>query len=358
MTRLPDMPDRKEARKQASKQAWGVAARPNGPPKPTDFVFKDEPIGDVGEGEVLLETLYLGIAPVMRMYMMNGPECPMPMAGEHPLAMGDTIHGRGVARVLESRHPDYAVGDVVQGQLGWQTHKISKMTARERFLLVTEHDLSYALAVRILSMTGLTAYSAYKYRCDPKAGETLVVSGAAGGVGHLIVQLAKADGLRVVGIAGGPDKCAIVSDLGADAVIDYKAEDVAARISETCPDGIDIYFDNVGGEILMACLDNLAMSGRVLLCGSISEYGRAEPFGLTNYTRLRRAEADMRGYFVYNHLHRFDETVSALAGMIRAGTLKPLVDELVGFDKMPEALIGVYDGTNVGTRCVKVKLDD
>jgi hypothetical protein len=335
-----------------------VAQRPEGKPKPEDFLFKEEPIPALEEGEVLLETLYLGIAPVMRMYMMNGPDSPNRIAGEPPLEIGDTIHGRGVARVIETRHPDYAVGDVVQGQLGWQTHKISKMTAAERFLRVTEHDLSYALAVRILSMTGLTAYTSYRYRCDAKAGETLLVSGAAGGVGHMVVQLAKADGLRVIGLAGGAEKCAIVKKLGADAVIDYKAEDVGTAIDRHAPDGLDIYYDNVGGEILMAALDRLKMGARVLLCGSISEYGRKEPFGLTNYTALRRAEADMRGYFVYNHLHRFDETVRTLSGMIRDGAMTPLVDELVGFDKMPEALMGVYDGTNVGTRCVKVKLDD
>jgi len=340
------------------KKCWGVAARPMGKPAASDFVLSEQPIGSVDDGEVLLETLYLGIAPVMRMYMMNGPECPMPMAGEAPLAIGDTIHGRGVARVLASRHDDYDVGDVVQGQLGWQTHKISRMTAAERFLPVEHHDLSLALAVRILSMTGLTAYTGYKDRCDPKPGETILVTGAAGGVGHLVVQLAMMDGLRVIGVAGGPDKCAVVSDLGADAVIDYKSEDVGARLDVLAPNGLDIYFDNVGGEILMAALDRLSLGARVLLCGSISEYGRAEPFGLTNYTRLRRAEADMRGYFVYNHLHNFGVASDALADAIRNKTLKPLIDELVGFERMPEALIGVYDGANVGTRCVKVKLND
>ena len=341
-----------------TKLCWGVAARPEGKPRPSDFVLTERPVGEVGDGEVLLETLYLGIAPVMRMYMMNAPDAPLKIAGEAPLAIGDTIHGRGVARVLASRHPDHAEGDVVQGQLGWQTYKISRMTPGERFLPVRHHDLSFALAVRILSMTGLTAYTAYRDRCGPKAGETLLVSGAAGGVGHLVVQLAKADGLRVIGIAGGPEKCAVVERLGADAVIDYKSEDVAARLDALASDGLDIYFDNVGGEILMAALERLRPRARVLLCGSISEYGRAEPFGLTNYTRLRRAEADMRGYFVYNHLHGFERATDALAGMIRTGTLEPLVDELVGFERMPEALIGVYDGTNVGTRCVKVKLDE
>ena len=332
---------------------WCVGARPVGRPKPTDFLYREAPVQKPEKGEVLLHTLYLGIAPVMRMYMMDRAATGT-ITSEPPLAIGDVIHGRGVARVVESHHPDYRPGDVVQGQIGWQTHKVSRMTAAERFLPVRHHDLSYALAVRILSMTGLTAYTSYTHRCAPKAGETLVVSGAAGGVGHQIVQLAKADGLRVIGIAGGARKCDIVRGLGADATIDYKNESVPDRLDALAPGGIDIYYDNVGGEILMACLERLALGARILLCGSISEYGRAEPFGLTNYTRLRGAEADMRGYFVYNWLHRFDESIGALADMIRAGTLRPLVDELDGFDKMPEALIGVYAGDNVGTRCVKV----
>jgi len=332
---------------------WGVGARPEGKPKPSDFLYKESPMPTAGEGEVLLETLYLGIAPVMRMYMMNSP-----MSNEAPLDIGDVIHGRGVARVLESRHPDYKVGEIVQGQLGWQTHKVSKMTPGERFLKVKHHDLSYAHSVRILSMTGLTAYTAFFDQGQPKKGETVVVSGAAGGVGHMVVQMAKIVGCRVIGIAGGPEKCGIVSGLGADEMIDYKADDVAAKIAEYCPDGMDIYFDNVGGEILEACLENLAYNARIILCGSISEYARKEKFGLKNYTKTRDANATMHGYFVYNYLDQFDTCNAQLAEWISSKQMTPLIDELIGFDKMPEALIGVYTGTNIGTRCVKVKLDE
>jgi len=332
---------------------WCVGARPDGKPKPSDFLFKETPIPSAGEGEVLLETLYLGIAPVMRMYMMNADA-----GGEPPLAIGDVIHGRGVARILESYHPDYKKGEIVQGQLGWQTHKVSKMTARERFLKVKHHELSYAHSVRILSMTGLTAYTSFMQQGQPKEGDVVVVSGAAGGVGHMVVQMAKIKGCYVIGIAGGPKKCGIVSDLGADAMIDYKNEEVPARIAELCPKGMNIYYDNVGGEILEACLDNLAYNARIVLCGSISEYTREEKFGLKNYAMLRRANATMHGYFVYNYLDDFDSTNAQLAKWIASGEMTPLIDELVGFDKMPEALIGVYDGTNIGTRCVKVKLDD
>ena len=332
---------------------WCVGARPEGKPKPSDFLYKESPIPKAGEGEVLLETLYLGIAPVMRMYMMN-----LPTAGESPLAIGDVIHGRGVARVLESHHPDFKAGDIVQGQLGWQTYKVSKMTERERFLKVKHHELSYAHSVRILSMTGLTAYTSFFEQGQPKKDEVVVVSGAAGGVGHMVVQIAKIMGCHVIGIAGGPEKCAIVTNLGADAMIDYKNEDVPARIAELCPNGMDIYYDNVGGEILEACLDNLAYNARIVLCGSISEYTREEKFGLKNYAMLRRSNATMHGYFVYNYLDQFDSTNAQLAEWIASKQMTPLIDELVGFDTMPQALMGVYEGTNIGTRCVKVKLDD
>jgi NADPH-dependent curcumin reductase CurA len=332
---------------------WCVGARPEGKPKPTDFLYKESAMPVAGEGEVLLETLYLGIAPVMRMYMMNAT-----IGGEPPLAIGDVIHGRGVARVLESHHPNYAIGEIVQGQLGWQSYKVSKMTPRERFLKVKHHELSYAHSVRILSMTGLTAHTSFMQQGQPKEGDVVVVSGAAGGVGHMVVQMAKIKGCRVIGIAGGPKKCAIVTGLGADAMIDYKNESVPARIAELCPDGMDIYYDNVGGEILEACLENLAYDARIVLCGSISEYTREEQFGLKNYTKLRNANAIMHGYMVYNYIDEFDATNAQLANWIASGQMIPLIDELIGFDKMPEALIGVYDGSNVGTRCVKVKLDD
>lgn len=329
---------------------WCVGARPVGKPKPSDFLYQESPIPTPAEGEVLLETLYLGIAPVMRMYMMNSV-----MSNEAPLDIGDVIHGRGVAHILKSNHSDWKVGEIVQGQMGWQTHKVSKMTAGERFLRVKHHELSYAHSVRILSMTGLTAYTAFFDQGQPKAGEVVLVSGAAGGVGHMVVQMAKITGCTVIGIAGGAKKCAIVKDLGADHVIDYKNDDVAARIAELSGGKIDIYFDNVGGETLEAALENLAYNARVVLCGSISEYTRKEKFGLSNYHRVRDVNAVMHGYFVYNYLDQFDSCNAQLADWIKSGQMKPLIDQLDGFEKMPEALMGVYDGTNIGTRCVKVK---
>ena len=328
---------------------WCVGARPVGKPVAEDFKYQEVPRPVASDGEVLLETLYLGIAPVMRMYMQG-----ISAAGERPLDIGDVIHGRGVARVLESHHPDYEAGDIVQGQLGWQTYKVSKMTAQERFFKVKHHDVGYALSVRMLSMTGLTAYTSFFEQGQPQKGDVVLVSGAAGGVGHMVTQMAKISGCKVIGIAGGPKKCQIVTDLGADHVIDYKNEDVAERVAELCPDGLDIYYDNVGGEILMAALEYLAMNARIVLCGSISEYAREEPFGLSNYTRLRAANATMHGYFVYNYLHKFEESNDWLAAHVTNGKMKPLMDVLDGFEKMPEALMGVYEGKNIGMRCVRV----
>lgn len=331
-----------------SNSQWRIASRPVGKPKLSDFEYAEVPVPTCTDGQVLLKTLYLGIAPVMRMYM-QGTDA----AGEKALEIGDVIHGRGVAEVIESKHPAYDVGDIVQGQLGWQTHKASFMTPQEKFFKVKHHDVSYALSVRMLSMTGLTAWSGLNF-AEPKSGDVVVVSGAAGGVGHMVVQMAKILGCHVVGIAGGAEKCRIVTELGADAIIDYKSEDVAARVVELCPDGIDIYFDNVGGEILAACLNNLAYDARILLCGSISEYARSEPFGLSNYVKLRAKNAVMKGYFVYNYLDQFDACNAQLAEWYKTKQMTPLLDVLEGFDKMPEALMGVYDGTNIGMRCVRV----
>jgi len=332
---------------------WCVGARPVGKPKLTDFLYKETNIPRPHEGEVLLKTMYNGIAPVMRMYMQGKSA-----AGETPLDIGEVIHGRGVARVIESHHPNYSVGDVVQGQLGWQTYKVSQMTSGERFFKIRHHDIPYALSVRMLSMTGLTAWTSFFEQGKPHKGETVLVSGAAGGVGHMVVQMAKIMGCHVVGIAGGVQKCTAVQALGADAMIDYKNENVATRIRELCPDGVDIYYDNVGGEILTAALDNLAMNARIILCGSISEYARPDPFGLTNYTNLRRVNAAMHGYFVYNYLHRFEACNDQLAAWYKSGELKPLLDIVDGFDKLPSALIGVYDGANIGMRCVRVNDDE
>lgn len=335
---------------------WVVAEHPVTSLDANHFGYQEVAIPAVGEGEVLLKSHYLNVAPVMRMYMMadrGDRETP-----ESALKIGDVIHGRGVAQVLQSRHPGFAAGDFVHGQLGWQSHKVSAITPQERFIKMSPRGLPVLYGLSALGMTGYSAWCGLVVRGQPQRGDAVLVSGAAGGVGSLVVQIAKAMGCSpVVGIAGGELKCETVRELGADATIDYKNDDTASRIHELFPDGIDIYFDNVGGEILEASLDNLGRGARVVLCGSISEYQRSEPFGPRNYTKLRGGDADMRGFFVYNHADTYPAAETEMAGWIHEGKLRALVDISDGFDQLPAALMGLYEGTNLGKRIVRVDPD-
>jgi NADPH-dependent curcumin reductase CurA len=329
---------------------WRVAARPVGNVRSTDFSYTEVAIPQAGEGEFLLKTLYLGLAPVMRMYMQGTGA-----AGERVLQIGDVIHGRGVAQVIESKHPDFQVGEIVQGQCGWQTYKVSTGSPRERFSKCRDYGLPYALFAGVLGMTGLSAYGGFMDCARPKAGDLAVVSGAAGGVGSIVVQMARILGCKVIGVAGGPEKCEFIKGLACDEAIDYKNDDFEEKITQFCPQGMDIYFDNVGGEILSACLEHLAFHARIVLCGSISEYTRKEPFGLTNYTRLRAVNGSMKGFFVYNYEDRFYEATDQFAEWIKAGELEPVQDMVEGFENMPKALAQLYDGSNVGVQCCSVR---
>lgn len=331
---------------------WTVAERPVQDLSEHHFGYREVPIAVPKPGEVLLKTHYLNVAPVMRMYMMaeGGGE-----STESVLALGDVIHGRGVAEVLESHHPDFAPGDFVHGQLGWQTHKVSALTKQEKFVKMRRRGVPAWYGLSALGMTGYSAWCGFVSRGEPSPGEAVLVSGAAGGVGSLVVQIARARGCSpVIGIAGGPEKCALVESLGADAAIDYRNDDVPARLTELFPRGMDIYFDNVGGELLEAALEQLAPRARVVLCGSISEYTREEPFGPRNYTRLRKGDSDMRGFFVYNHADEFEAAETEMAAWIRAGRLRGLVDFSDGFETLPEALMGLYTGSNFGKRMVRI----
>lgn len=329
---------------------WRVARRPDGNVVREDFEFREEAVPVPAEGEFLLRILYLNLAPVMRMYMSGDS-----IAGEAPLAIGDIVHGRGVAEVVESHHPDFEAGSIVQGQTGWQTWKVSRGTDRERFRRIPDRGVPYSIGLSTFGMTGFSAYFGFLDCGRPRADDVVVVSGAAGGVGSHVVQLAKIHCDRVIGIAGGEEKCRFIESLGCDAALDYKAGDIARQLSEACPDGIDLYFDNVGGETLAACLDNLAQNSRIVLCGSISEYLRDEPFGLTNYTRLRRSNSTMQGFFIYNHAEDFDRAEQDLGDWIADGRLTPVEYVVDGFDAMPDALASLYDGRNKGVTLCRVR---
>lgn len=331
-------------------QQWTVAEHPETVLEAAHFKLREIPVPPLESGQALLRTHLLNIAPVMRMYMMRGGA-----ANEPPLEIGDVIHGRGVAEVIDSRHPDFAPGSFVQGQIGWQTYKVTHFTSRERFRPLGRHGLPIHYALSALGMTGFSAYCGFVTRAAAARGDRVLVSGAAGGVGSLVVQMARIIGAeQIVGIAGGAEKCALVRELGCDDAIDYKAEDPRAPIAERFPDGIDLYFDNVGGEILEAALDCLALNARVLLCGSISEYQRETRFAPSNYTNLRAKNAELRGFFVYNHAQEFDAAEHAMATWIREGRLRVVADEIEGFERMPEALMGMFTATGGGKRYVKL----
>jgi NADPH-dependent curcumin reductase CurA len=330
---------------------WRVARAPQGNVVPEDFAFTTEAVPEPGPDEVLLRTHYLGLAPVMRFYMQGTGA-----AGEPVLKPGDVIHGRGVAQIVKSRKAGWPEGMMVQGQMGWQTWKVSSLTPRERFMPMPNNGLPAALGSGVLGMTGLSAHAGLFAIGDPRPGDAMVLSGAAGGVGSMVLQMAAhVVGCDVVGIAGGAAKCAFVKALGASATIDYRTEDIPARLDALRPHGIDLYFDNVGGETLEACLERLRMNARIVLCGSISEYTRAQKYALPNYTRLRVTDSRMQGFFVYNHMARWEPIMEEIAGWIHDGRLKPVQDVIDGFENMPRALANLYYGANVGVQCCSVR---
>ncbi len=331
---------------------WTVAEHPISELVEKHFKYQESSVSKLVEGEVLLKTHYLNIAPVMRMYMMKGGAG---ISREKHLKIGEVIHGRGIAEVLESFHPDYQVGDFVHGQIGWQTYKVSQMKQEERFIKMKKRNLPVHYGLSALGMTGYSAYCGFMDRGQPHAGDTVLVSGAAGGVGSLVIQIAKAIGCKkVVGIAGGPEKCAIAMSLGADDMIDYKKDDIESKLDEYMPEGFDVFFDNVGGAILESSLNFMKRGARVVLCGGISEYTLPVRPIPQNIMSIRSKAASILGFLVYNHTHQFSEAEDKMAGWITDNKLSPLVDMVDGFDKMPEALMGLYSGTNIGKRIVKV----
>ncbi len=329
---------------------WRIARRPSGNVVNEDFSYHEEEIPVIRNNELLLKTLYLNLAPVMRMYMSGES-----IAGEKGLDIGEIIHGRGVAEVIESNNSAYKPGDIIQGQIGWQTFKKTKVTEKERFRKMNDCGLPFSLGLSTLGMTGLSAYFGLLACGKPKKNETIVVSGAAGGVGSTVIQIAKIMGCRVIGLAGNQAKCNLIKELGCDEVINYKTEDVRQALDDICKDGIDVYFDNVGGDILSACLDNLAQDSRIVLCGSISEYLYHKPYGLNNYTKLRKTNSCMQGFFIYNHSDQFDEAEKELSTWLKEKKIKPVEHIYNGFENMPDALSNIYDGGNYGVALCRIR---
>ena len=332
-----------------------LAARPIGTAKASDWQLTREAVSAPGLGAVLVKVLYLSLDPAMRGWMNEGKSYIA------PVGIGEVMRAGAVGTVVASNNPAFAVGDHVSGVFGVQEYCVVEEKALARAALA-KIDLSMGTLpqwLNALGMPGMTAYFGLLETGQPKAGETVVVSGAAGAVGQTVGQIAKISRCRVVGVAGGPDKCDfVVRELGFDACIDYKAGNLRDGLKQHCPTGVDVYFDNVGGEILDTVLTRINRGARIVICGAISQYNNTAPVkGPANYLSLLVNRARMEGIVVFDWVDRFSEGVQAISGWMREGKFKSREDVVEGIEKFPDALNSLFSGGNFGKLVLKVGAD-
>ena len=317
-----------------------LAARPNGMPKRSDWQFTSEPVAEPDDGGVLVKTLALSLDPAMRGWMNEGKSY-IP-----PVGIGEVMRAGGIATVIASKNAAFAVGDTVSCTPGIQEYCLipADQIKRQSLFKIDLRLGSMTQWLNVLGMPGMTGYFGLMDVGQPQPGETVVVSGAAGAVGQTVGQLAKIKGCRVVGIAGGAAKCEwVVKELGFDACVDYKAGNVKDDLRTQCPKGIDIYFDNVGGEILDIVLTRLARKARIIICGAISQYNNTTPVqGPKNYLSLLVHRARMEGIVVFDYAERFPIAVKELAGYLKDGRIKSKDDIVAGIDTFPYALLTLF----------------
>jgi NADPH:quinone reductase len=325
-----------------------LASRPVGLPEESNFKLIETPIPELKDGEFLARAMYISVDPYMRGRISQAKSY---AAG---VEIGGVMVAGGVARVVESKNPKFTAGDVVDVYMGWQEYVISNGRGIRK---LDEAVAPYSTALGVLGMTGMTAYFGLLDVCAPKPGETVVVSGAAGAVGSLVGQIARIKGCRTVGIAGGDDKVEwIVKDCGYDAAFNYKTTgNYGAKLKELCPNGIDVYFDNVGGAITDAVFMQINTFARMSICGQISQYNNAKPeMGPRLLGMLIVARAKAQGFLVTDYMQRFGEALAEMSGWLREGKLKHREDIVEGFENLPKAFIGLFHGENIGKRIVKV----
>jgi NADPH-dependent curcumin reductase CurA len=323
--------------------------RPVGMPRPDDFDLVESPLTAPKDGEILCRTVYLSLDPYMRGRISGGKSY---AASVEP---GQVIVGGTVSEVLESKHPGLVRGDLVLGYDGWQSHAVAKGGAARK---LDPKQAPVSTALGVLGMPGMTAYVGLLDIGQPKPGETVVVSAASGAVGSAVGQIAKIKGCRAVGIAGSPDKCDyVVRELGFDACVNYKTGDLLASLKAACPSGIDVYFENVGGDVLRAVMQLLNMNARIPLCGLISEYNATESVPGPNLRPLLFNRALVKGFIVSDHMARLGDFLADCGGWVREGRLKYREDIVVGLEKAPEAFIGLLQGKNFGKLLVRVGED-
>jgi NADPH-dependent curcumin reductase len=333
---------------QATQRVIKMAAHPSGALEDSDFELVEAPVPEPADGEALVRTLYLSLDPAIRVWM-NGIDTYVP-----GIQVGDAMRAGGIGEVVRSRDPGHNEGDLVFGMMQWSDYCIARAGPDGMMTVPRQEPLTALLSV--YGVTGLTAYFGMLDVAQPKEGETVVVSGAAGAVGSIAGQIGKIIGCRVVGIAGGPEKCAwVTDDLGLDACIDYKSEDLSARLRETCPEGIDVFFDNVGGEILDAVLAQINLHARIALCGAISQYDTAELSpGPRNFLNLIPQRGRVEGFILLDYRDRFPEGILQLVQWVQEGRIRYAEDVVEGLENAPAALRTLFSGQNTGKLIVKV----
>jgi NADPH-dependent curcumin reductase CurA len=331
---------------------WLVASRPaDGVVSGQNFRMEIGPVPEIGDGEFLIEIAYSIVTPPLLMWLTTGG------MGGKPLTPGSLMRCGGMGSIVKSNNPAWPIGQLVNGDLGWQKFAVSNGADKTPVVKVTRRDgVSTSALMHVLGSGGRTAYFGLTEFCRPKLGDTMVISGAAGNVGSILAQLARMQGCRVIGIAGSQRKCDWLTDeLGCEGAINYKDGDLAKQLAALCPKGIDIFFDNVGGETLDAAMGQLAQGARVVLCGATSQYSHdSDWYAPKNYFNLVYKQATMSGFYVGNFAARYEEAVSRLAPMVVSGTLKYAEDIHDGLEKAPVALGNTLSGDHFGVQLVKI----
>lgn len=327
---------------------WTLAKHPSGIPTADCFKLIETDMPELHEGQVFIRTHFFSLDPGMRARLSGDSYA----AG---LKIGDIIESAGIGEIIATKSERFTVGDMVMGALGWSEGNIFADCGLQKLdAKLFDDKISMSATIGVLGVPGLTAWFGLKDLGDPKDGETLLISSAAGPVGATAGQIGKTLGLNVIGIAGGTDKCAYLRDLGFDAVIDYKAEpDLTRSIRDAAPNGVDIYFDNVGATMLDAAIANMALGGRIVVSGQVAEYNREEPIGIRNTTQFITHRLRMQGLVVYDYRKDFGDAQAALMDMIRDGRLRYTEDVSEGIERAPAAYQALFAGANFGRRLIK-----
>jgi NADPH-dependent curcumin reductase CurA len=326
-------------------KAWHLKSRPEGLPTADNFELRDLDLPDVGEGMIKVRNRWLSVDPYMR-GRMNDAKSYVP-----PFQLDQPLEGGAVGEVVESKAKGFAAGDLVQHMGGWRDEAVVPAQAARKLPDLGAEPQQF---LGVLGTTGATAYFGLLDAASAKAGDIVFVSAAAGAVGSVVVQIAKAKGMTVIGSAGGKAKCDYVRSLGADQVIDYRAGPIVRSLHAAAPNGIDVYFDNVGGSHLDAALAGARNNARFAICGMIESYNRREPTSLRFIMRIIAARIRLQGFLVFDYQSRMDEFYREMAPLLKSGAVKPRETIVDGIENMPEAFLGLFSGANVGKMLVRV----